>query len=433
MLRSPGSGRTCAFTLVLTAGVLLAAPAPGRERGRAAEATPDDPSRLVLRGESPRAGLTRLTVQGPGGARVSVDERLGDTTRRIGVITLGEKPVALRPAVRWRCERRTRRFEARTRTADGQEVSAALTVRTASCRHRLAITWTRRVVPGQAVMPRVRDRWALGDLRARVCATPPGGVAMCSTTVLGGRAAAVGRPRRALRPGRWRLSLEVPGLARMARRVLVARPGGRLTLLATGDSQIQLLDTLLASRLRGRRVGVRSDAHVSTGISKPAMFNWVRHAGRVARRTRPDVTVVFLGANDGFALRVGRRYVMCCSPAWTDAYARLARRMMVSFARGGAGRVYWFLLPAPRGRRLAGYFAAINTGFRRAAATLSGDVRLIDAPRVFTPNGRFRSAMRYRGRLITVRESDGYHLSPAGDRIAAGLVIGAMRQDGILP
>ncbi len=47
---------------------------------------------------------------------------------------------------------------------------------------------------------------------------------------------------------------------------------------------------------------MRSDAHIATGISNPARLNWVKKARRQASATKPDVTVMFIGANDGFPL-----------------------------------------------------------------------------------------------------------------------------------
>ena len=84
-------------------------------------------------------------------------------------------------------------------------------------------------------------------------------------------------------------------------------------MLATGDSMIQIIDGDLQRRLGGRGpISVRSDAHISTGISKPFMFDWIAHARGSARTLHPDVTVMFLGANDGFPMgtRVGAQGVV---------------------------------------------------------------------------------------------------------------------------
>ena len=68
------------------------------------------------------------------------------------------------------------------------------------------------------------------------------------------------------------------------RRVRVAPPA-HLRLLATGDSMIQIIDSYLGARLP--HATVRSDAHISTGISKPFMLDWVALAKRQAARCAP--------------------------------------------------------------------------------------------------------------------------------------------------
>lgn len=200
--------------------------------------------------------------------------------------------------------------------------------------------------------------------------------------------------------------------------------------LATGDSMIQIVDSFLAQGLERRRgVDVISDAHISTGLSKPFSLNWPKYASGQMRRHRPRVTVMFIGANDGYPLRSrSGRSVRCCGSAWSVQYAHRARKMMRTYRRRGAGRVYWLLLPQARGGIFSQVFPAVNIGLRRAARGMRR-VRLVHLNRVFTPHGRFRSAMNYHGRRVTVRQPDGVHLSVAGASIAATKVIAAIDRD----
>jgi hypothetical protein len=281
----------------------------------------------------------------------------------------------------------------------------------------------------------VIDRWRIGGVAARVCTAQPGGVRRrCRTVALAaGQARAAFRfhPRRA---GRYPITVNGPaGL--VARRVLVVRPASRrLQVLATGDSMIQIIDGDLQRRLGGRRpISVRSDAHISTGISKPFMFDWVAHARAVARSLHPDVTVMFLGANDGFPMGTpSGAKAPCCNDAWVREYARRARKMMGAYARKGAGTVYWLLLPTPRSSRFQMVFRPVNRALRAAAASFPGVVHVVDLGATFTPHGRFRRTMRWHGRTVTVRQDDGVHLSVAGASIATTLVLRRMRRDGLL-
>jgi lysophospholipase L1-like esterase len=204
----------------------------------------------------------------------------------------------------------------------------------------------------------------------------------------------------------------------------------RLRLLATGDSMIQIIDSYLEQRLgRRRATNVRSDAHISTGISKPAMLDWVRKARSQSSTFKPDVTVMFVGANDGFPIAGAA----CCDEPWVAAYARRVEAMMRSYLRGGRSYVYWLTLPTPRRREFVRIYSRVNAAIERAAERVGGVVRVIDIARVFTPGGKFRQTITFRGRTINARQPDGVHLSTAGASVAATLVIDRLRADHALP
>ena len=186
---------------------------------------------------------------------------------------------------------------------------------------------------------------------------------------------------------------------RSQRRPAFARLG-RLRLLATGDSQIQIIDSYLKQRLqRRKKTKVRSDAHIGTGISKPP--------------SGPTV--------------------QCCGAAWITEYARRVQTMMRSYLRGGRSRVYWLTLPAPRGANFAEVFRAVNQAIVKAAKRFPSGVRVLDMVKVFTPGGVYRQSMVFRGRKLTVRQADGIHLSTGGASIAATLIIERLRADRLLP
>jgi hypothetical protein len=107
--------------------------------------------------------------------------------------------------------------------------------------------------------------------------------------------------------------------------------------------------------------------------------------------------------------------------------------MMRSYRRGGRSLVYWMTLPAPRGANFARVFNAVNPAIRRAAARVGSGVRVIELGRVFTPGGRFRQSVTYHGKTVSARQPDGVHLSAAGARIAASIVIARLRADRALP
>jgi lysophospholipase L1-like esterase len=374
---------------------------------------------LTLTARAPRAGQIVLRVHGTPGAPATVTDRLTGATR---TFTPSRDDTVLRRFAVWSCSASLRHF-----TATQAGASAAARVRTPTCRRRLAVVAPPSLrSPGRGVLV-LRDNWRLGGFGGRLCVKAPGlARGRC-------RAARVGPGRRfarfgfdARRPGGYRVSLI--NRFQTIRGVVRSRPpGGRLRLLATGDSMIQIVDSFLAERLP--HVDVRSDARISTGISKPSLLDWQAHSREQARELRPDVTVVFLGANDGFPMAGAE----CCGMAWIAQYARRAREMMRTYARGGRGRVYWVLLPAPRSGFFRQVYPAVDTALRRAAAGLEDDVRLIELDRVFTPGNRYRASMRIGGHRVRVRQRDGIHLTAAGASLTANLVIRALRRERMLP
>lgn len=199
-----------------------------------------------------------------------------------------------------------------------------------------------------------------------------------------------------------------------------------LRVLATGDSQIQIVDSFLKQRLSPRGARVKSDAHISTGLTKPAMLNWPRKAKDQASSFKPDVTVVFIGANDGFPIGGAQ----CCTRAWIRGYARRVEQMMRSYRRRGRSLVYWVTLPIPRRDNLRRVFVGVNAAIRRAAKKYPDEVRLLDFEKRFTPGGAFRQNLTFHGITISARQPDGTHLSTSGASMAASLIIEQIQRDG---
>ena len=196
--------------------------------------------------------------------------------------------------------------------------------------------------------------------------------------------------------------------------------------LVTGDSMMLLTDRYLEQGLEaGGAASVHVDIRVASGLSNPSLLDWPALARRQVRRYRPDVVVATMGANDGWPIRGAR----CCSKRWTARYATRARRLMSTWARGGATRVYWLTLPAPDDADLARQFGAVNAAVVRAAAG-ARSAAIVDLRPVITPTGAFQSRMAIDGVEQQIRSDDGVHLWWPGARLAADRVLARLRADG---
>ena len=409
---------------VVAAGVV---PAHG------AHPTPEPP---LLVADATQRPFIDLWLAGRPGQPMYVSEQEGAAFRSLAAVALdpgGHR--VLRRAERWRCDRRNRRFV--VALSPGGALAAQYGLRTPSCRRRLSVGLARRARLGAQVRVVVRDRWRIGDLRLRFCVDAPAtGPRRCRPLNLARDRASVSTKFRVGRRGRGRTGLHGPGI-RVPGAVNVGEPTRRgprdgpvPKVLVAGDSMVQGLDGFLSDRL-GSRAQVYRDVFPASGISKPG-FSWLRRASERGRQVRPDATVIFLGANEGFDMAApsGQSFT-CCSPGWLAEYRRRVQAIMRSYGRDGEGRVFWLSMPQVRPPERQQLQLKINAEIRQAARGLPG-VRLVRLDQVFTPRGRYRNVMTYRGRRVRVREADGIHLTPSGAEIAAGKVFAALRSSRVI-
>jgi lysophospholipase L1-like esterase len=368
-----------------------------------------------------RPGVIDLYYFGAGGSRVDYFECIGDRAHHVGSAQApaSEPRTILYDAATWSCDRPNRRFVSISRRPDGTIGMGVYSVRTMSCAQRFELHVPRRVAPGSRLRVRVVDRWGIGGIRPTLCVTPPHERRACRTLAFPRAVAVASRRVRATTRGSWRIELRARG--HRVRTSVAVGDGSKAAgapaplVLATGDSMMQGIDGFLTDEL-GDGARVRSDVRPGTGIGKGVY--WTAWAAAQVARLRPSVTVMSIGANEGFAMPTpGGASAACCDEPWVAEYARRVRTMMRTYRRHGRGRVLWLTLPTPREARLIPIFGAVNRAILRAADGLSG-VKVLRMDLLFTPAG-YRDVMRYRGKSVRVREIDGVHLSISGTAIAA--------------
>jgi hypothetical protein len=182
--------------------------------------------------------------------------------------------------------------------------------------------------------------------------------------------------------------------------------------LLTGDSMMEVLQRRLAPDLRALGHEVVVDARLGSGLTRPFVVDWVRHAPRQAERIQPAETIAWIGTGD---IDDFRGVARCCGERWVATFARRVAGMARAY-----GSSWWLTIPAPAHPELARVHRAVNRALRRSG------VRLIDLAAVFSPGGAFHRRLRWGGELRTVRASDGVHLSPWGSLIASAVITDAL-------
>jgi hypothetical protein len=415
----PAAAAGCA--VILLAGVARgASPAPGPPACA--------PGTIATFFATTRLGVVDLYLFGASGARVTFFECVGDRAVKLGTRTASPTAPFTRMsrASTWHCGRLVRRFAATAVLADGSIVHGAQATRTRSCAQRFDLAVPRRLAPGALARVRVADRWRVGGVGVSLCVAGPGRPRSCRRIVLAPGKPLALRAFRVAARGRWRVELRVAGhTARAA--IAVGVPAGTSkrsppTLLATGDSTMDPLASLLSDRL-GDEARVVSEAVPALSISKEDAFAPLA-VSQVAR-LKPHTTVVSIGANEGWDMRVADGVVhTCCDAAWTDEYVRRARGTMLTYGR----RVFWLTVVAQRGAARSAIVDAVNGAILRAAVGLP-EVHVVRLDLLLSPDG-YRDVIRYRGRDVRVRDPDGIHLNVAGARIAARDVVAALHAAG---
>ena len=212
-----------------------------------------------------------------------------------------------------------------------------------------------------------------------------------------------------------------------------AAPGARRalsTVLVTGDSMSEPLDQYVAQTLDPRGVRVVQDPHIGTGISSTILVNWESLARYQVAHDHPNAVVIFIGANDGYAMPgPGGTTVACCGVGWATIYANRVRQMMNTYRQAGVAHVYWLTLPTPRDPTRAKIATVVDAAVKVAAQPWADQVSVLDTVPIFTPGNRYRDAMTIGGQRTIVRQSDGIHLNNAGSALEARYVVAAIRQD----
>jgi hypothetical protein len=202
------------------------------------------------------------------------------------------------------------------------------------------------------------------------------------------------------------------------------------SLLVTGDSMSQPLDSDLAQRLVGDGVHVTQDPHIGTGISTSFVVDWGKLSAAQVKASHPDAVVVFIGANDGFPMPgPSGREVSCCDAEWAAIYANRVREIANTYRQSGAARVYWLTLPAPREGARARIARVVNAAIAVGVQPWASQVRVIDTVPTFTPGFAYRDAMSIGGTQTIVRQADGIHLNEAGSSLLADEISETLMRD----
>lgn len=186
-------------------------------------------------------------------------------------------------------------------------------------------------------------------------------------------------------------------------------------IMLMGDSMMQSLAPQ-THRAFSKRKGLHFifSARFSTGLSDSNYFDWPESMRRTMELKRPNLVVVFIGANDGVSIVEGRKVYHIGNKGWKEAYACKMKQLGDIAAQFGC-KLIWVGLPpmGPRYRAMQSVIAA-----QRDFCRENGITYLNTNPIMGTPKGEFTAyATNARGKTVRIRMKDQCHLTDEGNAL----------------
>ena len=193
--------------------------------------------------------------------------------------------------------------------------------------------------------------------------------------------------------------------------------------LLMGDSLTASAGPAVAGLLAAARRAPLVKVAALGGTGLASGFDWPVEAARVGASFRPDVTVVEFVGNyfAPFPTDAAGRTIAPGSEAFFRLWEARARSLTTALRSAGS-EVYW-VVPPPMVGSLDPVASRLAVVYRAIASDTSG-VDLVDERSSFSGSGsRYVARQWVGGEYRTVRTADGVHLTAAGDRLWATVLV----------
>jgi hypothetical protein len=219
----------------------------------------------------------------------------------------------------------------------------------------------------------------------------------------------------------------LPGATKVAPGVTTLPPVRHCTFLEIGDSLGADLGEGLHLQLeRNPGITMVVKTTVATGLTNSWFYNWSGHLKKFLTQYRPQLLIVFLGANDEQAMVVNGHAAPFDTHAWRSKYESNVTTMMKEAAAVHCV-VMWVGMPImnPFGYRQK--MQVINSIFSAAALKMPDATFLSTWEFMADAKGNFRFNARVNGKLQSIRTPDGIHLTYMGQNLLATYVVTQLR------
>lgn len=189
----------------------------------------------------------------------------------------------------------------------------------------------------------------------------------------------------------------------------------RYTVMFAGDSFME--DMILAVQRtwynKDPNVQFMSVAKHSTGLCVSTKWNWPKKLEGFVQKHKPDVVLIFMGANDLQSIFDGERKYAFTSPAWKQRYVEIAESMIDAVRKGGAVPI-WIGLPI-MGIEPYSKWVPLVSQLQREASRNKGVDYIETTPILGDAQGQYQVFKTTpEGEQVRLRKADKYHVAFAG-------------------
>ena len=166
-----------------------------------------------------------------------------------------------------------------------------------------------------------------------------------------------------------------------------------------------------------------------TGLANVVLRTWAAHLTGLLVDDRPQMLVVFIGANDDQGLYVDGAAAEPGTPGWTAGYRQRVDEILREATSTGVSVVWVGMPPMADALALNAAVESENQIYQQETETFPGTLYVSSTGVLGNVVGLYESTgVDGSGVPVSLRTEDGVHLTPAGSALLAGTVIDAIDQ-----
>lgn len=166
-------------------------------------------------------------------------------------------------------------------------------------------------------------------------------------------------------------------------------------------------------------------AKASTGLSNAWFYNWHNNLATFLKQEKPNLVIVFLGANDRQNYVVNNKVQNFGTEAWKNTYRSNVTKIATASTKAGA-YVLWVGMPIMKPYNYAKGITLIDEQFAKAVPLVPGATYLPTRAFMADSSGAYREGAMVNGTYSQLRGQDGIHFTAMGQQVLSTYVINSI-------